>query len=94
MRRLYKLCISIDFRAMLLRNQEKIKIGDKVTVVIEGTVKDLEIVDFLEGDLKKGKVSFLSPIARAIIGHRYPEQVTIKLPNGKTLNCRLIKTML
>lgn len=75
---------------MLKNNQEKIKIGDEVIVAINGEIKRLKIVDIPEADPGKGLISFLSPVAKAILGHSYPDRVTVALPNGKTLECELL----
>lgn len=75
----------------MLKKSKKINIGDKVTVIINGKIQDLEIIDLPQGDPKSGKISFLSPLARAILGHSYPERVMVKLPNGNTLECELLQ---
>lgn len=77
----------------MLQKNAKIKVGDKVLVVINGEAKHLEIVDLPQGDLKKGVISYLSPIAQAILGHSWPDRVVVKLPNGKTLECELMRTI-
>jgi transcription elongation GreA/GreB family factor len=76
---------------MFKNSKEKIQIGDKVVVAINDTVQELEIVGFPRGDIKTGKISFMSPIAQAILGKSYPEDVTVILESGKTINCRIIK---
>jgi transcription elongation GreA/GreB family factor len=78
----------------MFKKFETIKIGDKVLVALNGEVKELEIVDFPTGDPKSGKISFLSPLAKAILGCRYPSRVTVKLPNGNAIECRLFKPIL
>jgi transcription elongation factor GreA len=35
-----------------------------------------------EIDLKNGKISIHSPVAKALIGHKVGDQVTIKAPAG------------
>jgi len=75
----------------MLKKSKKIGIGDKVLVVINNEAKELEIVDLPQGDPAKGIISWLSPIAQAILGKGYPEKVTVKLPNGKTLDCQLVR---
>ena len=78
----------------MLRKNGKIKIGDEVIVVLNGGVKRLKIVDMPKGDPKKGIISYLSPIAQAILGHGYPERIKVKLPNGGTIDCELIRPVL
>jgi len=75
----------------MLKKSKRIGIGDKVDVIINGAVKELEIVDLPQGDPKSGKISFLSPIAQAILGKTYPQRVVVKLPNGKNIECRLLR---
>ncbi|MFA6255302.1 MAG: GreA/GreB family elongation factor [Patescibacteria group bacterium] len=78
----------------MFKKSKKITIGDKVLVVLNGKIKELEIVDLPTGDPKSGKISFLSPLAKAILGCRYPSRVTVKLPNGNTIECRLFRPAL
>ena len=78
----------------MFNKYNKINIGDKVLVVINGEAQELEIVDLPEGDPKKGKISFLTPLAQAILGQSYPNRVTVKLPNGNHLECQLLRPIL
>jgi len=72
------------------KNSKKIKVGDKVLVYLNGEVKELEIVDLPAGNLKEGKISWLSPLAQAVLGHSYPEKVVVKLDEDKTLECEIL----
>jgi len=64
--------------------------GDKVvfgaTVAIEdtdsGERQTFAIVGEHEGDIKAGKMSYTSPVARGLISHRVGETVRIKTPRG------------
>ncbi|MDX9893787.1 MAG: GreA/GreB family elongation factor [Patescibacteria group bacterium] len=78
----------------MLNDNAKVKIGDKVTVALNGQVRNLEIVALPNGDLSKGLISYLSPIAKAILGHSYPEKITVKLPNGNLVDCQLLRPRL
>ena len=49
--------------------------GDAITYKIVG--ED-------EADLKAGKISVMSPIARALIGKSVGDEVTVRTPNGET----------
>lgn len=71
--------------------KSKVKIGDKVLVALDGAIRELEIVDLPDTDPSKGKISFLSPLAQAILGSKYPNKVVVKLPNGDTLECQLLR---
>lgn len=72
-----------------------VEIGDKVKVILNGAVQELEIVELPEQvNPAKGKISFLSPVAKAILGQRYPARVVVKAPDGKLIDCRLLKVAL
>ena len=59
--------------------------GAKVTVEDdEGKISMFEIVGEDEADISKGKVSYLSPLAEALIGAKLGEEVTWKKPIGDT----------
>ena len=58
--------------------------GAKVTLVDEETdgQASYQIVGEFEADVKKGKISVSSPIARAIIGKRKGDSVEVATPGG------------
>ncbi len=64
--------------------------GDKVkfgaTVVLQDAENEARvryrIVGELEADLKRGRVSVASPIARALIGREVGDEVTVQAPGG------------
>ena len=58
--------------------------GATVTLIdIEKDIKvTYQIVGEDEADLKKGKVSYLSPVGKAIIGKEEGDTVTVKAPKG------------
>ena len=59
--------------------------GAKVTVEDdEGTASSFEIVGEDEAEISKGKVSYLSPLAEALIGAKLGEEVTWERPIGDT----------
>jgi transcription elongation factor GreA len=65
--------------------------GDKVVFGATVTLADAEegeevryrIVGELEADLKQGKISVTSPIARALIGRSEGDEVTVRSPGGE-----------
>jgi len=61
-----------------------IKFGARVTVVDEDTDEErtYQIVGDLEADVKSGKVSISSPIARALIGKKVGDSVEVATPGG------------
>jgi transcription elongation factor GreA len=63
---------------------DTVKFGAKVTLVDEETEDEAsyQIVGEFEADVKKGKISVSSPIARAIIGKREGDSVEVATPGG------------
>ena len=65
--------------------------GDRVLFGAHVTIFDLDtddevtyqIVGDEESDIKKSKISYLSPIAKALIGREVGEEVVIETPKGK-----------
>src|SRR5246127_2230396 len=63
---------------------ETIKFGATVTLVDEDTEKKVvyQIVGEVEADIKKGKISIASPLARALIGKKKGASVEVNTPGG------------
>lgn len=67
-----------------LSNEGKVVFGATVTLINLDTDQEVsyQIVGEDEADLKSGKISFTSPIARAIIGKSSGDTVEVQTPNG------------
>jgi transcription elongation factor GreA len=65
-------------------NGTRIKFGATVTLVDEDTEekKTYQIVGDMEADVKLGRISISSPIARALIGKDVGETVEVMAPGG------------
>ena len=63
---------------------DTVKFGAKVTLIDEDTEDEAayQIVGEFEADVKKGKISISSPIARAIIGKKKGDSVEVNTPGG------------
>ncbi|MGB3809104.1 MAG: transcription elongation factor GreA [Parvibaculum sp.] len=63
---------------------DTVKFGAIVTLADEDTDEEVkyQIVGELEGDVKKGKVSVTSPIARALISKSVGDSVEVNTPGG------------
>lgn len=63
----------------------KVVFGATVEVVDEDTEETLtyQIVGEDEADIKLGKISFSSPIARALIGKMQDDVVSVQVPSGE-----------
>jgi len=61
-----------------------VKFGATVTVVDEDTEQEraYQIVGDMEADVKQGRVSISSPIARALIGKKVGDSVEVNTPGG------------
>ena len=64
---------------------DKARIGSSVIIkyVVEDDSEEYKIVGSTEADPFENKISNESPIAKAIIGHKKGEIVTVESPNGK-----------
>jgi transcription elongation factor GreA len=73
---------------------DTVKFGATVTLIEEdtGDKKVWQIVGEPEADVKKGKISVTSPIARALIGKRRGAAVEVEAPGGnKTFKIRQVQ---
>jgi transcription elongation factor GreA len=63
---------------------DTVMFGAKVTLIDEETDEKTayQIVGEFEADVKKGKISVSSPIARAIIGKKMGDSVEVNTPGG------------
>ncbi len=63
---------------------ETVKFGATVTLIDEETEKErtLQIVGDLEADVKEGRISISSPIARALINKEKGDSVEVAAPGG------------
>ncbi|MBS0349999.1 MAG: transcription elongation factor GreA [Proteobacteria bacterium] len=70
-----------------LKNEGKVIFGSTVTLcnVIDETLVTYQIVGEDEADLKRGKISVTSPLARALIGKAVDEEVEVTTPQGKKI---------
>ncbi|MCP5361343.1 MAG: transcription elongation factor GreA [Hyphomicrobiales bacterium] len=64
---------------------KRVKFGAKVKLVDVNTDKEAtyQIVGEYEADLEQGKISLMSPIARALIGKEEGDDVEIQTPGGE-----------
>jgi transcription elongation factor GreB len=64
---------------------ERVVFGAVVTVREEDRgEREYRIVGVDESDPEKGRVSWISPVARALTGSRVGDQVVLRLPSGET----------
>ena len=63
---------------------DTVKFGAVVTLIDDDTEDEVkyQIVGEMEGDVKKGKISVTSPIARAMIGKSVGDNIEVTTPGG------------
>jgi transcription elongation factor GreA len=62
---------------------ERVVFGATVSLEASGEQVTYRIVGELEADLKQGRISVTSPIARALIGREEGDTVTVRTPGGE-----------
>ena len=67
--------------------QNEIRFGSLVTLKNEGSgkIQTFQIVGVDEADIAKGKISFISPLAKALINKKSGDKITLKLDRGETV---------
>jgi len=74
-----------------LRDQGVVNIGSKVTILEEGySPETYLIVGAKEADSKNNKISYESPIGKAIMDKKEGDLTTVTTPNGN-INLKIIK---
>ena len=61
---------------------DRVRFGAAVTVTEKDRKKKYRIVGVDESDPKKGDISWLSPMARALLSHAAGDRVKVSLPRG------------
>ena len=72
------------------KEQDKVHLGAKVLVELDGAVDEFKIVGTVEADPANNKISDQSPIGRALLGKRVGEEVEVKTPMVNHI-CRILK---
>ncbi len=70
--------MEVDFKGM-------VDVGCFVTVETKLGNQTYQIVNSHESDIANGKISYYSPVGRALIGKRVDDVVEIVTPNGKII---------
>jgi transcription elongation factor GreB len=67
--------------------QDEIRFGASVTLKNEGSgkIQVFQIVGVDEADIAKGKISFISPLAKALINKKAGDKITLKLDRGEAV---------
>lgn len=83
--RIQELEVMIKSAKVIERGQDTsvVDIGSKVTLSVDGDKIFYEIVGPTESDIENDKVSSESPVARALMGHKKGDSVTVMAPGGE-----------
>ncbi|MFL5307052.1 MAG: GreA/GreB family elongation factor [Polyangia bacterium] len=64
-------------------DRDEIRFGARVTLRNgDGEVRNIQIVGVDETDPAAGLIAFVAPLARALLGHRTGDTVTVRAPGG------------
>jgi len=69
----------------------KILVGSKVLVIIKGEKKEYEIVETIESDPLKGKISLESPIGETLLGRKKKDSCQFKTPSGEKIKIEILE---
>lgn len=72
------------------KNSETVSIGSTVKVEMAGRETTLSLVGGSESDIANGKISYTSPVGKAISGHKKGETVETVGPTGKKISIKII----
>ncbi len=64
------------------RDRDKVGLGANVQIKINGKINEFDIVDTLEANPSKNRISNESPIGRAIFGKKVGETAVVKTPDA------------
>jgi transcription elongation GreA/GreB family factor len=88
LRRLHNRVLSLRYRinnAVIIQHGTdsigRVSIGTTVTIEINGKEKTFEIVGSSETRPEKGRISYLSPLGAALLGHIAGESVVVETPD-------------
>lgn len=62
------------------KEQDRVQLGAKVSIELDGIVEEFKIVGTLESDPANSQISDESPIGKALLGKRVGEEVLVETP--------------
>ncbi len=74
---------SAELVALPPEPREQVRFGATVTVDGEGGVRRYQIVGVDEADAARGKIAFVSPLARALLGGAVGDTARLRAPRGE-----------
>ena len=71
-----------DAKVVTGKSSGLVAMGSRVTVSIDGTQMQFEVVGASEADPSNGSISNESPIGKALLGHSAGEKIGVQTPDG------------
>jgi transcription elongation factor GreA len=72
-------------------NHDRVAIGGRVEVEVEGDKEIIHLVSSAESDPKAGHISIESPLGQALLGAKVRDVVTVTVPDGGTIDYTILK---
>jgi transcription elongation factor GreA len=72
-------------------NTDKVRIGCKVEVEVEGETEKFSIVGTAESNPAKGLISIESPLGKALLGRKVADTAEVGVPDGGTVAYKILK---
>lgn len=73
------------------KDQNKVRLGARVLVEVDGQKDEIEIVGPLEADPSLGKISVDSLIGKSLLGHKVGDKIVISKPTRAVYKIKKIK---
>ncbi len=70
---------------------DKVLIGSKVEILINGDKNEYTVVEALESDPLKGKLSSESPIGKALLNKKKGDSCQVEMPSGEKINIEILE---
>lgn len=65
--------------------RDKVEVGARVKVHVDGEEEEYHLVGTIEADPKVKKISYESPLGRALLGKKVGDKVELETPEGKII---------
>jgi transcription elongation factor GreA len=72
------------------KSHDKVTIGARVEVEIEGEKESYQLVSSAESDPSNGHISVESPLGKSLIGAKVKDVVEVPVPDGGTISYKVI----
>jgi transcription elongation factor GreA len=72
-------------------NHDRVAIGAKIEVSVEGDKEMIQLVSSAESDPSKGNISVESPLGKALVGSKVNDIVKVTIPDGGSIDYKILK---